>query len=134
MVDVTRMPENAFGYVPTPALVAPIEFTLQLDDYAALGGHWIMSVRCRRIVDSEGRRRSHVAALPPTIRWPLATRAGHARPVNERARRRFDCLPDGRRLHLHDGPIDLVIEAFGDADAVEAAYAAAATRFVDCAG
>jgi 6-hydroxynicotinate reductase len=28
MVDVTRMPDNAFGYVPTPAIVAPIEFTL----------------------------------------------------------------------------------------------------------
>ena len=28
MVDVTRMPKNAFGYVPTPAIVAPIEFTL----------------------------------------------------------------------------------------------------------
>jgi hypothetical protein len=39
MVDVTRVPENAFGYVPTPALVAPIEFTLRLADYAALGGH-----------------------------------------------------------------------------------------------
>ena len=39
MVDVTRMPDNAFGYVPTPALVAPIEFTLTLGDYAALGGH-----------------------------------------------------------------------------------------------
>nr|WP_245424006.1 6-hydroxynicotinate reductase [Methylovirgula sp. 4M-Z18] len=39
MVDVTRVPENAFGYVPTPALVAPIEFTLPLADYAALGGH-----------------------------------------------------------------------------------------------
>jgi hypothetical protein len=39
MVDVTRVPENAFGYVPTPALVAPIEFTLKLADYAALGGH-----------------------------------------------------------------------------------------------
>jgi 6-hydroxynicotinate reductase len=39
MVDVTLLPENAFGYVPTPALVAPIEFTLRLDDYAALGGH-----------------------------------------------------------------------------------------------
>jgi hypothetical protein len=39
MVDVTRMPENGFGYVPTPALVAPIEFTLKLEDYAALGGH-----------------------------------------------------------------------------------------------
>lgn len=39
MVDVTRLPENAFGYVPTPALVAPIEFTLRLDDYEAMGGH-----------------------------------------------------------------------------------------------
>src|SRR5690348_14310198 len=39
MVDVTLMPERAFGYVPTPALVAPIEFTMKLEDYAALGGH-----------------------------------------------------------------------------------------------
>ena len=39
MVDVMRMPERSFGYVPTPALVAPIEFTLRLDHYAALGGH-----------------------------------------------------------------------------------------------
>jgi hypothetical protein len=39
MVDVTRMPERSFGYVPTPAIVAPIEFTLPLADYAALGGH-----------------------------------------------------------------------------------------------
>ncbi len=39
MVDVTALPQGSFGYVPTPALVAPIEFTLRLDDYAALGGH-----------------------------------------------------------------------------------------------
>ena len=39
MADVMDMPDNAFGYVPTPALVAPIEFTLRLDDYLALGGH-----------------------------------------------------------------------------------------------
>ena len=38
-------------------------------------------------------------------------------------------LPDGRRLHLQDGPIDLVIEAFGDPDAVRVAYAAAMRRF-----
>ena len=44
MVDVTRMPERSFGYVPTPALVAPIEFTMALDDYQRLGGH-IASVR-----------------------------------------------------------------------------------------
>ena len=39
MVDVLKMPTNSFGYVPTPALVAPIEFTLRRSDYAALGGH-----------------------------------------------------------------------------------------------
>jgi 6-hydroxynicotinate reductase len=39
MVDVTQMPTGAFGYVPTPALVAPIEFTMRLSDYAVLGGH-----------------------------------------------------------------------------------------------
>jgi uncharacterized protein len=39
-------------------------------------------------------------------------------------------LPDGKRLHLHDGPIDIVLEAFGAPDQVEMAYAAAARRFV----
>lgn len=39
MVDVTRVPDGAFGHVPTPALVAPIEFTLPRDAYRALGGH-----------------------------------------------------------------------------------------------
>ena len=39
-------------------------------------------------------------------------------------------LPDGRRLHLHDGPIDLIIEANGEPRAVSAAYEAAARRFV----
>ena len=39
MVDVSRLPDNAFGYVPTPALVAPIEFTLRRDHYGALGGY-----------------------------------------------------------------------------------------------
>ena len=39
MVDVMAMPEKSFGYVPTPALVAPIEFTLRRADYAEMGGH-----------------------------------------------------------------------------------------------
>ncbi len=39
MVDVTRMPQDSFGYVPTPALVAPIEFTMRRQDYEQLGGH-----------------------------------------------------------------------------------------------
>jgi uncharacterized protein len=38
-------------------------------------------------------------------------------------------LPDGKRLHLQDGPIDLVIGASGNEDEVRAAYEAAARRF-----
>ncbi|MBR1086959.1 UPF0280 family protein [Bradyrhizobium manausense] len=38
-------------------------------------------------------------------------------------------LSDGRRLHLQDGPIDLIVEARGRADEVHAAYQAAARRF-----
>jgi len=61
MVDVTRLPEDAFGYVPTPALVAPIEFTLRLDDYAALGGH-MGSVR--RLADMVAEERGHARVIP----------------------------------------------------------------------
>ncbi len=38
-------------------------------------------------------------------------------------------LPDGRRLLLQQGPIDLVIEAVGEQDAVKAAHEAAIRRF-----
>jgi ApbE superfamily uncharacterized protein (UPF0280 family) len=44
-----------------------------------------------------------------------------------RAQLRF--LDDGRRLHLQDGPIDLIVEANGSETNVRAAYAAAARRF-----
>jgi len=69
MVDVTRMPENAFGYVPTPALVAPIEFTLKKDDYAVLGGH-VDYVRPLAAVLEEKERRRQLASLPQNP-WPL---------------------------------------------------------------
>ncbi len=39
MLDVLNLPDNAFGYVPTPALVAPLEFTVSRADYLELGGH-----------------------------------------------------------------------------------------------
>ncbi|MBW7962183.1 UPF0280 family protein [Bradyrhizobium sp. BR 10261] len=38
-------------------------------------------------------------------------------------------LSDGRRLHLQDGPIDLIVEARGPAHQVRAAYEAASRRF-----
>ena len=38
-------------------------------------------------------------------------------------------LPDGRRLHLNDGPIDLIISAEGEAQEVALAYEGAQARF-----
>lgn len=38
-------------------------------------------------------------------------------------------LPDGRRLHLNHGPIDLIVEAFGETEEVRAAYGQATARF-----
>jgi len=39
------------------------------------------------------------------------------------------CMLDERRLHMQDGPIDLIVEARGTSGSIQAAYAAAATRF-----
>jgi ApbE superfamily uncharacterized protein (UPF0280 family) len=44
-------------------------------------------------------------------------------------RQQIAMLADGRRLHLQDGPIDLIVEGFGRGGAVQTAYAAAACRF-----
>ena len=63
MVDVTRLPAGAFGYVPTPALVAPIEFTLRLADYAALGGHMD---DVRPLAFAEGRAPRCFKSSPPS--------------------------------------------------------------------
>lgn len=38
-------------------------------------------------------------------------------------------LPDGRRLHMNHGPIDLIVQAFGQPDECERAYRQAADRF-----
>jgi ApbE superfamily uncharacterized protein (UPF0280 family) len=48
--------------------------------------------------------------------------------MNQRAQIRM--LPGSRRLHLQDGPIDLIIEASGASREVHAAYDAATRRFV----
>ncbi len=73
MVDVSRMPENAFGYVPTPALVAPIEFTLPLKDYAALGGYMNHVKPLSSIISDESRHRVAPHAENP---WPLSLDKG----------------------------------------------------------
>jgi hypothetical protein len=69
MVDVSRMPENAFGYVPTPAIVAPIEFTLKKAEYAVLGGHMDF-VRPLDEIMREKQHQRQLTSLPENP-WPL---------------------------------------------------------------
>jgi hypothetical protein len=68
MVDVMRMPDESFGWVPTPAIVAPIEFTLRRDDYGRLGGHM---ERVRPLADVLARERVRVAGWDTDNPWPL---------------------------------------------------------------
>jgi hypothetical protein len=70
MVDVSRMPANAFGYVPTPAIVAPIEFTLKLADYSTLGGHMDHVRPLSSITSTPGEDRQRRVAHPENP-WPL---------------------------------------------------------------
>jgi hypothetical protein len=53
-VDVLDLPDNAFGYVPTPALVAPIEFTLPLPLYQQGGGHMDSVLTLEEVISRHG--------------------------------------------------------------------------------
>jgi len=39
LVDVEKVKVRAFTYVPTPATVVPLEYTMRLDEYLEMGGH-----------------------------------------------------------------------------------------------
>jgi hypothetical protein len=72
MVDVVRMPERCFGTVPTPAIVAPIEFTLRLADYRELGGHMDSVVPLGDVLARASTRLIGQQAGNP---WPLGSKA-----------------------------------------------------------
>jgi len=72
MVDVSRMPDNSFGYVPTPALVAPIEFTMRREDYIRMGGH-VEEIRTLEDVLEKGGEyfnAREIRAAPEGSTWP----------------------------------------------------------------
>ncbi len=70
MADVLKMPRNAFGYVPTPALVAPIEFTLPRSLYARLGGHMEEVVPVEELLRGLGEQ-LRVEGWLPANPWPF---------------------------------------------------------------
>ncbi len=73
MVDVMQLPSNAFGYVPTPALVAPIEFTLRQSDYADMGGHIDHITPLESLVDQVDR----CVEVDAVNSWPMDKRQFH---------------------------------------------------------
>lgn len=68
MLDVTTMPDDAFGYVPTPALVAPIEFTMPREEFLAFGGYGEAVVTLEEAV---ARRPVRSEPQPPANPWPM---------------------------------------------------------------
>jgi len=54
LADVEKMVERPFNYTPSPAVVAPIEYTIVKEKYAAIGGH-IKAVRKMEDVLKENR-------------------------------------------------------------------------------
>ncbi len=65
MVDVLTLPENSFGYVPTPALVAPLEFTMSRDEFSRLGGHTDSIRSATDILDKGGEYGDDSRAIAP---------------------------------------------------------------------
>jgi hypothetical protein len=68
MADVLRMPDRSFGTVPTPAIVAPIEFSMRLADYEALGGHMD---HVRSLDEVLKRGAWHNDGAPTARRWAV---------------------------------------------------------------
>ncbi|MGE0802781.1 MAG: 6-hydroxynicotinate reductase [Lautropia sp.] len=66
MADVMRMPADSFGTVPTPAIVAPIEFSMRLADFQALGGH---VDHIRSLADVLRSGAWHDDGAPTALRW-----------------------------------------------------------------
>ena len=70
MADVLQMPARAFGFVPTPALVSPIEFTMPKDLYLTLGGHRNDILSINDVLSAVGDT-ARIEAWQEKNQWPL---------------------------------------------------------------
>ena len=77
MADVMRMPDQSFGTVPTPALVAPIEFSMTRAAYQAQGGHMDFVRSLEEVLrhgawhDDGAPQQRRWAVRNPANAWPL---------------------------------------------------------------
>ena len=72
IVDTEKMVSNPLCWVPTPATVAPVEYTMKLEDYKAIGGH------LDRVKDA---REVKPTSLGQTIREALVSEAEEVIPT-----------------------------------------------------
>jgi hypothetical protein len=68
MTDVMKMPDASFGWVPTPAIVAPVEFSMRLADYEKLGGHMDRVQTLQQVLDTTRHR---MLDWEPSNPWPI---------------------------------------------------------------
>ena len=101
MVDVTRMPKGSFGYVPTPAIVAPIEFTLPRALYERLGGHAGDIVSVAEMLAAVGRE-ARVGCM--ARRQSVAVRSGWRRAMSEQPAPECPPPPCGEGLGEGEAP------------------------------
>ena len=122
MADVLRMPKLSFGHVPTPAIVAPIEFTLPRALYAAPGrahaGHRAGAGRAARAGRGPPASRPGTRTIPGPSRRDRSRgwrgTAGGASALTGMDAPTVRRLSDDR-LHLSHGPIDVVLRGLGHA-------------------
>ena len=70
MVDVSLMPDGSFGQVPTPALVAPLEFTMPRKDFVELGGNERVIRKLSDILATGGEYGAARRDIAPNVPFP----------------------------------------------------------------
>ena len=78
MADILRTPDNSFGYVPTPAVVAPIEFTMRQEEFIALGGYQDHVRGLDEVLREGGLHGVEPMPWEGTNPWPLSARRAPA--------------------------------------------------------
>jgi NAD-dependent dihydropyrimidine dehydrogenase PreA subunit len=56
LVDVEKVMVRAFTYVPTPAMVVPLEYTMRLKEYLEIGGHKEAIRKLEEVLKDRSRR------------------------------------------------------------------------------
>ena len=71
--EVFEMPDNSFGYVPTPAIVAPLEFTIDNNQYKSIGGH-MTNIRSKKDIIEKVKNGDDAMLAERELHWQYQLR------------------------------------------------------------